>query len=72
MGESPDAPAVQHLFLAARAYPAALAAMEKAKTVDAATLTKVGEAPKDFVQLTADQATQAATLLSSKWAAAVG
>jgi len=25
-----------------------------------------------FVQLTADQATKAATLLSSKWAAAVG
>lgn len=65
-------PAVQNLYLAAGAYPAQLAAMEKAKTVDAATLAKVGAAPKDFVQLTADQATKAATLLSSKWAAAVG
>jgi len=65
-------PAVQNLYLAAGAYPAQLAAMEKAKTVDAATLNKVGAAPKDFVQLTADQATKAATLLSSKWAAAVG
>jgi len=65
-------PAVQNLFLAAGAYPAQLAAMEKAKTVDAATLNKVGAAPKNFVQLTADQATKAATLLSSKWAAAVG
>jgi len=65
-------PAVQNLYLAAGAYPAQLAAMEKAKTVDAATLTKVGAAPKNFVQLTADQATTAAKLLSSKWAAAVG
>jgi putative spermidine/putrescine transport system substrate-binding protein len=65
-------PAVQNLYLAAGAYPAQLAAMEKAKTVDAATLAKVGAAPKDFVQLTAAQATQAAALLSSKWAAAVG
>ena len=65
-------PAVQNLYLAAGAYPAQLAAMEKAKTVDAATLSKVGAAPKDFVQLTADQATKAASLLSAKWAAAVG
>ncbi len=65
-------PTVQNLFLAAGAYPAQLAAMEKAKTVDAATLSKVGAAPKDFVQLTADQATKAASLLSAKWAAAVG
>lgn len=65
-------PEVQNLFLAAGAYPAQLAAMEKAKTVDQATLTKVGAAPKDFVQLTADQATTAASLLSAKWAAAVG
>lgn len=65
-------PEVQNLYLAAGAYPAELAAMEKAKTVDQATLTKVGAAPKDLVQLTADQATKAASLLSSKWAAAVG
>lgn len=65
-------PEVQNLYLAAGAYPAELAAMEKAKTVDQATLTKIGAAPKDLVQLTADQATKAASLLSSKWAAAVG
>lgn len=65
-------PAVQNLYLAAGAYPAQLAAMEKAKTVDAATLSKVGAAPKNLVQLTADQATKAASLLSAKWAAAVG
>jgi putative spermidine/putrescine transport system substrate-binding protein len=65
-------PAVQNLYLAAGAYPAQLAAMEKAKTVDAATLAKVGAAPQDLVQLTADQATKAASLLSAKWAAAVG
>jgi putative spermidine/putrescine transport system substrate-binding protein len=65
-------PAVQNLYLAAGAYPAQLAAMEKAKTVDAATLAKVGPAPKDLVQLTADQATKAASLLSAKWSAAVG
>jgi putative spermidine/putrescine transport system substrate-binding protein len=64
-------PAVQNLYLASGAYPATLAAMEKNKTVDAATLKTVGAPPSNFVQLTADQATAAATLLGSKWAAAI-
>jgi putative spermidine/putrescine transport system substrate-binding protein len=65
-------PAVQNLYLASGAYPATLAAMEKNKTVDADVLKTVGEAPSDFVQLTADQATKAATLLTAKWATAIG
>jgi putative spermidine/putrescine transport system substrate-binding protein len=65
-------PAVQNLFLAAGAYPAQLAAMTKAGTVDKTVLAKVGAAPTDFVQLTSDQAAAASTLLTSKWAAAIG
>lgn len=66
---SPD---VQNLYLASGAYPATLAAMEKNKTVDATVLKTVGSAPSDFVQLTAAQAAAAATVLTSKWAAAIG
>ncbi len=65
-------PEAQNLYLAAGAYPATLQAMIGAKTVDQKTLTTVGEPPKDFVQLSADQATRAGALLSSKWAAAIG
>jgi putative spermidine/putrescine transport system substrate-binding protein len=65
-------PEVQNLYLASGAYPSTLEAMKTAKTVDADVLKTVGDAPKDFVQLTADQATSAATLLTSKWAAAIG
>ncbi len=65
-------PAVQNLYLASGAYPATLQAMITAKSVDQKTLTSVGEPPKDFVQLTADQATKAGALLASKWAAAIG
>jgi putative spermidine/putrescine transport system substrate-binding protein len=65
-------PAVQNLFLASGAYPATLAAMVKNKTVDETVLKSVGAAPSDFVQLTAAQASAAATLLTSKWAAAIG
>jgi putative spermidine/putrescine transport system substrate-binding protein len=64
-------PAVQNLYLASGAYPATLAAMEKNKTVDATVLKTVGAPPSNFVQLTADQATAAATLLSTKWKAAI-
>jgi putative spermidine/putrescine transport system substrate-binding protein len=64
-------PEVQNLYLASGAYPATLAAMEKNKTVDAAVLKTVGDAPKNFVQLTADQAASAATLLTSNWANAI-
>jgi putative spermidine/putrescine transport system substrate-binding protein len=65
-------PEVQNLYLASGAYPATLAAMVKNKTVDQKVLDTVGQAPSDFVQLTADQATKAGTLLASKWAAAIG
>ncbi|CAN5427827.1 extracellular solute-binding protein [soil metagenome] len=65
-------PEVQNLYLAAGAYPATLQAMIANKTVDQKTLTTVGEPPKDFVQLTAAQATTAGALLNSKWAAAIG
>ncbi|MES1211966.1 MAG: extracellular solute-binding protein [Leifsonia sp.] len=65
-------PAVQNLFLAAGAYPAQLAAMKKAGTVDKDVLAKVGDAPTDFVQLDSDQAAAASALLTAKWAAAIG
>lgn len=65
-------PEVQNLYLASGAYPATLTAMEANKTVDAKVLSTVGDAPKEFVQLTAEQATTAGTLLASKWAAAIG
>ncbi|MEO6115633.1 MAG: extracellular solute-binding protein [Pseudolysinimonas sp.] len=65
-------PEVQNLYLASGAYPATLQAMIAAKSVDQKVLTTVGEPPKDFVQLTADQATKAGTLLAAKWAAAIG
>jgi putative spermidine/putrescine transport system substrate-binding protein len=64
-------PEVQNLFLASGAYPATIAAMTTAKTVDAGVLAKVGAAPTDFVQLTADQATAAAKVLASKWKSAI-
>jgi putative spermidine/putrescine transport system substrate-binding protein len=64
-------PAVQNLYLASGAYPATLAAMEKKKTVDATVLKSVGAPPTNFVQLTADQATAAATLLGTKWKSAI-
>ncbi|MGN6443813.1 ABC transporter substrate-binding protein [Amnibacterium sp.] len=65
-------PEVQNLYLAAGAYPAELAAMQKAGTVDTATLKSVGEPPSNLVQLTADQAGKAADLLKSGWSKAVG
>jgi putative spermidine/putrescine transport system substrate-binding protein len=65
-------PAVQNLYLASGAYPATLSAMIGDKTVDAKTLKTVGAPPKTFVQLNADQAAKAATLLTAGWAKAVG
>jgi putative spermidine/putrescine transport system substrate-binding protein len=65
-------PEVQNLFLASGAYPSTLAAMQKNNTVDAKVLKSVGEAPADFVQLTADQAAAAAKVLTGNWAKAVG
>ncbi|MCU1480046.1 MAG: ABC-type Fe3+ transport system, periplasmic component [Subtercola sp.] len=65
-------PEVQNLYLASGAYPATLAAMQSAGTVDKTVLATVGEPPASFVQLTADQATAAAALLKSGWATAIG
>jgi putative spermidine/putrescine transport system substrate-binding protein len=65
-------PAVQNLYLASGAYPATLTAMEKNNTVSKSVLKTVGAPPKNFVQLTADQAASAATLLTANWAKAVG
>ena len=65
-------PEAQNLYLASGAYPATLKAMVDAKTVDQKVLDTVGEAPADFVQLTADQATGAAAKLTAGWAAAIG
>lgn len=65
-------PEVQNLYLAAGAYPATLRALIANKTIDQKVLDTVGEAPADFVQLTADQATKAAAVLTAKWAAAIG
>jgi putative spermidine/putrescine transport system substrate-binding protein len=64
-------PAVQNLYLAAGAYPATLAAMEKNGTVDQSILKSVGAPPANFVQLTDAQAATAATLLGSKWKSAI-
>jgi putative spermidine/putrescine transport system substrate-binding protein len=64
-------PEVQNLYLASSSYPATLDAMIANKTVDQSVLTKVGK-PDKIVQLTVDQNTKAGTLLSSKWAAAIG
>ncbi|HEX4057530.1 MAG TPA: extracellular solute-binding protein [Galbitalea sp.] len=64
-------PAVQNLYLAAGAYPATLAAMEKNGTVDQSVLKSVGAPPANFVQLTDGQAASAATLLGSKWKSAI-
>jgi len=65
-------PEVQNLYLASGAYPATLQTMITNKTVDESVLKSVGEPPKTFVQLTADQATAAGSVLASKWASTVG
>ena len=65
-------PAVQNLYLASASYPSTLTAMVQNKTIDQKVLDAVGAAPKGFVQLTADQASKAATVLTAKWAAAIG
>jgi putative spermidine/putrescine transport system substrate-binding protein len=64
-------PAVQNLYLASGAYPATLGAMQKSGKVDQSVLKSVGAPPSNFVQLTADQATSAAALLSKGWKAAI-
>jgi putative spermidine/putrescine transport system substrate-binding protein len=63
---------VQNLYLQAGAFPATLAAMEKAGTVDKDALEAAGGAPKDYVELTDAQATAAAKVLAAKWSATMG
>ena len=63
-------PEVQNLYLASGAYPAMLAAMKSDGTVDKAVLAKVGDAPADIQQLSADQATKAGTFITTAWPAA--
>jgi putative spermidine/putrescine transport system substrate-binding protein len=65
-------PEVQNLYLASGAYPSTLQTMITNKTVDENVLKSVGEPPKNFVQLTPEQASKAATKLSSEWSSAVG
>jgi len=64
-------PEAQNLYLAAGAYPATLAAMVDAGTVDQDALDAVGEMPEDLVQFTPEQTEQATALLAEKWAAAI-
>ncbi|WP_330216837.1 ABC transporter substrate-binding protein [Leifsonia xyli] len=59
-------PEVQNLYLASGAYPSTLRAMIANKTVDQNVLKSVGTPPKDFVQLTSDQAGAAAKVLAAK------
>ncbi|GAA3342183.1 extracellular solute-binding protein [Curtobacterium pusillum] len=66
---SPD---VQNLYLQAGAFPSTLAALEKSGKVDQDALDAAGGAPKDYVELTDEQATAAAKVLSAKWASTMG
>ncbi len=65
-------PTAQNLYYAAGAFPATLDAMKTNGTVDKDALSKVGDLPKSFVQLTADQATAAAKVLQANWDKQVG
>ncbi len=65
-------PEVQNLYLASGAYPSTLQAMTANGTVDQSVLKAVGEPPKNFVQLTKDQAAAAAQVLAAQWSAAIG
>ena len=65
-------PEVQNLYLQAGAFPSTLAALTKSGKVDQDALDAAGGAPKDYVELTDDQATAAAKVLSAKWASTMG
>ncbi len=66
---SPDA---QNLYLQAGAFPSTLAAMEQSGTVDKDALEAAGGMPKDYVELTDAQVTDAAKVLAAKWSATMG
>uniref|UniRef100_A0A942SWI9 ABC transporter substrate-binding protein n=1 Tax=Neobacillus citreus TaxID=2833578 RepID=A0A942SWI9_9BACI len=65
-------PEVQNLYLQAGAFPSTLTALEESGKVDQDALDAAGGAPKDYVELTDEQVTEAAKVLSAKWSAAVG
>ncbi len=65
-------PEAQNLYLQAGAFPATLSAMEKSGKVDQDALDAAGGAPKDYVELTDEQVTAAAKVLSAKWASTMG
>jgi putative spermidine/putrescine transport system substrate-binding protein len=66
---SPDA---QNLYLQAGAFPSTLAAMEQSGKVDEDALRAAGGMPKDYVELTDAQVTDAAKVLAAKWSATMG
>ncbi|QCR44607.1 ABC transporter substrate-binding protein [Curtobacterium sp. SGAir0471] len=66
---SPDA---QNLYLQAGAFPSTLAAMEQSGKVDKDALEAAGGMPKDYVELTDAQVTDAAKVLAAKWSATMG
>ncbi len=66
---SPDA---QNLYLQAGAFPSTLAAMEQSGKVDKDALEAAGGMPKDYVELTDEQVTEAAKVLAAKWSATMG
>lgn len=66
---SPDA---QNLYLQAGAFPSTLAAMEQSGKVDQDALEAAGGMPKDYVELTDEQVTEAAKVLAAKWSATMG
>ncbi|KTR21663.1 ABC transporter substrate-binding protein [Curtobacterium citreum] len=65
-------PEAQNLYLQAGAFPSTLAAMEQSGKVDEDALEQAGGMPKDYVELTDAQVTEAAKVLAAKWSATMG
>ncbi|RDI01279.1 putative spermidine/putrescine transport system substrate-binding protein [Curtobacterium sp. AG1037] len=65
-------PEAQNLYLQAGAFPSTLAAMEQSGKVDKDALEQAGGMPKDYVELTDAQVTEAAKVLAAKWSATMG
>ncbi|MCS6522297.1 ABC transporter substrate-binding protein [Curtobacterium citreum] len=65
-------PEAQNLYLQAGAFPSTLAAMERSGKVDKDALEQAGGMPKDYVELTDAQVTEAAKVLAAKWSATMG
>ncbi|MGN7190772.1 ABC transporter substrate-binding protein [Curtobacterium sp. MCBA15_004] len=65
-------PGAQNLYLQAGAFPSTLAAMEQSGKVDADALKAAGGMPKDTVELTDAQVTEAAKVLAAKWSTTMG